>query len=72
MIDDPELGYTPRNLKAVRKKYGLTQRQVADITGTVKQSAVSRWEAAADTKNHQDMPYSKWLVLLRFLIERDF
>nr|DAK44109.1 MAG TPA: Transcriptional regulator [Caudoviricetes sp.] len=32
MIDNMELGYTPNNLKALRREYGLTQQQVADIT----------------------------------------
>ena len=29
-----EFGYTPNNLVELRKELGLTQRQVAEITGT--------------------------------------
>ena len=46
MIDAAELGYTPNNLRAIRAKYGLTQKQVAEITGTSKLFTVGRWEAA--------------------------
>lgn len=33
-FEAPEIGYTPANLKALRKQFGLTQAQVAEITGT--------------------------------------
>lgn len=66
MIDNPEFGYTPANLKAVRQKYGLTQKQVADITGATLSTA-QKWEAAMSLKTHSDMPHSRWLVLLEYL-----
>ena len=66
MIDSPELGYTPANLKAVRQKYGLTQQQVADITGATL-SAAQKWEAAMSLKTHSDMPHTRWLLLLEYV-----
>ena len=45
MIDNPELGYTPNNLRSIRAKYGLTQKQVAEITGLKTWHPVNRWEA---------------------------
>ena len=67
MIDTPELGYTPNNLKALRQKYGLTQKQVAEITGLKTWHPVNRWEAAVDAAHHADMPHTKWLKLLEYL-----
>ena len=34
IFEAPEIGYTPANLKALRKEHGLTQAQVAEITET--------------------------------------
>ncbi|WP_308074597.1 helix-turn-helix domain-containing protein [Neisseria polysaccharea] len=66
MIDNPELGYTPANLKAVRQKYGLTQKQVADITGATLSTA-QKWEAAMRLKTHSDMPHTRWLLLMDYV-----
>lgn len=66
MIDNPEFGYTPANLKAVRQKYGLTQNQVADITGATLSTA-QKWEAAMSLKTHADMPHTRWLILLEYV-----
>lgn len=66
MIDNPEFGYTPANLKAVRQKYGLTQKQVADITGATLSTA-QKWEAAMSLKTHSDMPHTRWLLLLGYV-----
>ena len=63
-FEAPEIGYTPANLKALRKQFGLTQAQVAEITGTKTGYSVRRWEAAIDAKNRADMPLVKWLKLL--------
>nr|DAD86549.1 MAG TPA: putative zinc finger/helix-turn-helix protein, YgiT family [Inoviridae sp. ct6Sz5] len=63
MIDNMELGYTPRNLRSIRKKYGLTQQAVADLLD-VTISALQRWEADIDLKSHADMPIRKWFELL--------
>lgn len=49
-FEAPEIGYTPANLKALRKQFGLTQAQVAEITGTKTGYSVRRWEAAIDAK----------------------
>ena len=55
MIDNPELGYTPANLKALRQKYDLTQQATADLL-EVNISAFQRWEADINLKSHTDMP----------------
>ena len=63
MIDNMELGYTPRNLKNVRQKHGLTQKAVADLLD-INISALQRWEADINLKSHADMPIKKWFELL--------
>lgn len=66
MIDTPELGYTPNNLRAVRAKYGLTQQAAADLLD-VTISALQRWESDINLKSHTDMPLKKWFELLQKL-----
>lgn len=66
MIDAPELGYTPANLKALRQKQGLTQQATADLL-EVNISALQRWEADVGQKSHRDMPLLKWLELVDIL-----
>lgn len=70
MIETPELGYTPNNLKALRQKYGITQKQVAEITDLKTWHPVNRWEAPIEAAYHADMPYTKWLKLLDELSSR--
>lgn len=67
MIDNAELGYTPKNLKAIRHKYNLTQSQVANMTDTKSRRNVSRWEAEVGETDHADMPLAKWILLLKNL-----
>lgn len=66
MIEQMELGYTPNNLKALRKKYGLTQQNVADITGSTLKSA-QKWEASPSMSSFANMPHTKWLKLLKYI-----
>ena len=66
MIDNPELGYTPNNLKAVRQKHGLTQPAAADLLD-VTISAIQRWESDLNLKSHTDMPIKKWFEFLQKL-----
>lgn len=66
MIENAELGYTPSNLKALRRRYGLTQQNVADIAGATL-SAAQKWEAAMSLKTHSDMPHTRWLLLLEYV-----
>lgn len=68
MIDTPELGYTPANLKALRQKYDLTQQATADLL-EVNISALQRWETNVGQKSHRDMPHYKWLTLLDNIIQ---
>lgn len=66
MIENAELGYTPSNLKALRRRYGLTQQNVADIAGATL-SAAQKWEAEMSLKTHSDMPHTRWLILLEYV-----
>lgn len=66
MIENAELGYTPNNLKALRQKHGLTQQQVADITGVTIATA-QKWEASPSMSSYANMPHTKWLKLLEYL-----
>jgi XRE family transcriptional regulator len=68
MIDNPELGYTPNNLKAVRQKHGLTQQAAADLLD-VTISAIQRWESDVNLKSHTDMPIKKWFEFLQKLTQ---
>lgn len=66
MINNPELGYTPANLKALRRRYGLTQQQVADITAS-KLKTAQKWETSPSMSSFANMPHTKWLKLLEYL-----
>ena len=66
MINNPELGYTPANLKALRRRYGLTQQNVADITESTLKIA-QKWEASPSMSSYANMPHTKWLKLLEYL-----
>lgn len=66
MIDTPEIGYTPANLKALRQQHGLTQQNVADITGS-KLKTAQKWEASPSMSSYANMPHTKWLKLLEYL-----
>lgn len=62
-----ELGYTPGNLKRLRQENGLTQVEVAAITGLSHRQNVGRWEAPLGNKDHATMPHDKWVQLLNHL-----
>lgn len=66
MIDQFELGYTPANLKALRQQHGLTQQQVADITGSTLKNA-QKWETSPSMSSFANMPHKKWLKLLEYI-----
>lgn len=58
----------PHILKAVRDKFDLTQVDVAKITGVSYNkkgsSTVAKWETHQSKKDHRQMPYSAWRLLL--------
>lgn len=62
-----ELGYTPENLKKLRKKHGLNQTDVAKVTGIKNYRQVSRWETDISKPLHATMPHIKWILLLKHL-----
>lgn len=66
MIEQMELGYTPANLKALRQQHGLTQQQVADITGSTLKTA-QKWETSPSMSSFANMPHTKWLKLLEYV-----
>lgn len=66
MIEQMELGYTPANLKSLRRRYGLTQQQVADITASTLKTA-QKWETSPNLKSYANMPHTKWLKLLEYV-----
>lgn len=66
MIEQMELGYTPANLKALRREHGLTQQQVADITGSTLKTS-QKWETSPNLKSYANMPHTKWLKLLEYI-----
>nr|DAP88307.1 MAG TPA: antitoxin [Caudoviricetes sp.] len=67
MIDNAELGYTPANLKALRKMYRLTQQDVANIT-KVSLATAQRWEASPKQKSYASMPHQQWLILMGYVV----
>ena len=72
MLENAELGYTPANLRALREKYGLTQKQVAEVTATKNYVQAARWEVEpASGATRADMPLLKWRMLLDWLAARD-
>lgn len=66
MLTNPELGYTPKNLRELRTAAGLTLAQVAEITGTKNTRSVISWELPAENGEYNSMPHKKWLLLLDF------
>lgn len=66
MIEQMELGYTPNNLKALRREHGLTQQNVADITGSTLKTA-QKWETNPSMSSFANMPHTKWLKLLEYV-----
>lgn len=66
MIEKFELGYTPNNLKALRREYRLTQQNVADITESTLKTA-QKWETSPSMSSYANMPHTKWLRLLQYL-----
>nr|WP_176702963.1 helix-turn-helix domain-containing protein [Neisseria lactamica] len=65
MIDDLELGYTPKNLKSIRQDSGKTQKEIADVL-KVSLITVQRWEMPVNVNSHVDMPYKKWLEFIEY------
>lgn len=71
MIENPELGYTPANLRAIREKYSLTQTQVAEITQVKNYVQAARWEVELGSPARRaDMPLAKWRLLLDWVENR--
>ena len=64
MVNLPEAGYTPANLRALLKHAGLTQAASADMIG-VNHKTLRRWLVEdLDSPAHSDMPLRKWRALM--------
>ena len=63
MMNDLEIGYTPKNLKFIRQNSGKTQKEIADALN-VSLVTVQRWEMPVNVNSHIDMPYKKWLEFM--------
>lgn len=63
MINFPETGYTPANLRALLQHAGLTQQAAADLLG-VDGRTVRKWLADLDSSSHRDMPLTQWVRLM--------
>ena len=63
MIDFPEPGYTPANLRALLQHAGLTQQSAASLLGA-DIATVQRWLAETNKSSHRDMPLEQWRNLL--------
>lgn len=63
MINFPEAGPTPANLRALLQHAGITQQAAADLLG-VDGRTVRKWAADIDNASHRDMPLRQWVKLL--------
>ena len=63
VVNLPEAGYTPANLRALLASAGLTQQAAADLLG-VDGRTIRKWLADVDSASHRDMPHYRWLQLL--------
>lgn len=66
MIESPQFGYTPENLKRLRQKYGITQQRMAELLDT-NISTARRWETSINRASHATMPYIKWVEFISIL-----
>ena len=66
--DENYIGPTPEDLKELRKKYSLTQIDVAKMVGVSwnkrGSSTVAKWETDPSKKDHRQIPYATWRLLL--------
>ena len=63
MMNFPEIGYTPANLRYVLEQMGWTQKELAERLN-VSLRGVQAWVADVDKPAHRDMPVSQWQALL--------
>jgi hypothetical protein len=56
--------YTPENLRAMIKKFGLTRNEFAKMFGVAKR-ALDNWCLPFDSKGHCDMPAPKWFEIVK-------
>lgn len=68
MIVDFEIGYTPFNLKAMRKSLGKTQGEIAELL-KVSLVTVQRWEMESEKNSHVGMPHRKWIEFMEYVRE---
>jgi hypothetical protein len=64
VVNFPEAGYTPANLRALLDNAGLTQSAAGEIL-SVSVRTVAGWVVPVDVKGHHDMPLRLWLQLMQ-------
>ena len=60
----PEHGYTPANLRALIEARGWTQKQAAEACGVAERTVRNWLVEDIDSPNHRDMPLRSWRDLL--------
>lgn len=64
---NPELGYTPENLRAIIAKYKLRDWQTLNIIKMKGRNNLGRYRTDVGMENHDDMPHEKWLLLIEYV-----
>lgn len=64
---NPELGYTPANLRDIIKRYKLRDWQTLNIIKAKSRNALIRHRTDVGMENHNDMAHEKWLLLLEYV-----
>lgn len=59
----PEIGYTPKNLKALLHQAGLKREDCAELLD-IHLRQVHRWCVDVERDSHQDMPLARWHELI--------
>lgn len=63
MLNNAELGYTPKNLRRLLEESNLTQKEAREIIDKGR-NTFSRYLYDVDNHNHVTMAHSDWLKLL--------
>lgn len=66
VMNFPEIGYTPENLRYLLKEMGWTQKQLAEHLN-VSLRGVQAWVADVEKPAHRDMPLNQWRALLNLV-----
>lgn len=59
----PEIGYTPANLRAIQRNYGISREHIAELTGKSLRTIHANCMDLSE-ENHKDMSAETWRKLL--------